>query len=359
MMHRNASYFLQLIKQEQHMNPSAFGKQHGIMLMKYAGISFISGAVNHGFFSGSRSLWTAAIGIVLFVAGAWLEHRASEEKHEQGLFQSLLMGTLLSIGLGFFTGGLQHFPDSPARSAWVVPLGFFISVFALASTLQLRWQRALWIYTLGLGIVISVLSVAAYETFDHHPEWAAGGHSHSDTASAAHDDHKDHAHDSASTPASTPTLQALQVSRSIEVTLLDSMNFTPDSIQVNAGETIRFVVRNKGKLAHEMVLGNAEAIAAHAKEMQAMAAAGNTGHQHEHGGGAGALAVSVPAGEVREWVVKFDEAIELDIACLVPGHYEAGMKGKLNVQAAGAKAAEAVSNKPASPAGHDHSQHKH
>ncbi len=339
------------------MTPTSFGQQHGIMLMKYAGISFISGAVNHGFFSGSRSLWTAAIGIVSFVAGAWLEHRASEEQHPQGLFQSLFMGTLLSIGLGFFTGGLQHFPDSPARSAWVVPLGFFISVIALMSTLQLRWQRALWVYTLGLGTAISALSWVGYQASEQHPEWAAGGHSHGDTASAAHEDHNDHAQDSASTPESAPALQTLQVSRSIEVMLLDSMKFTPDSIQVNAGETIRFVIRNKGKLAHEMVLGNAQAIAAHAKEMQAMAAAGNTGHQH--GGGSGAIAVGVPAGEVREWVVKFDEAIELEIACLVPGHYEAGMKGKLNVQAAGAKATEAVSTQPSSPAAHDHSQHKH
>jgi len=358
----NGSYFEQHLQQARTMNSTSFGKQHGIMLMKYAGISFISGAVNHGFFSGSRSLWTAAIGIVLFVTGAWLEHRASEEQHPQGLFQSLFMGTLLSIGLGFFTGGLQHFPDSPARSAWVVPLGFFISVFALSSTLQLRWQRALWVYTLGLGIVISGLSVVAYETFDHHPEWAAGDHSHGDTVSAAHDDHNDHVHETP-TPVASPSMQALQVSRSIEVTLLDSMKFTPDSIQVSVGETIRFVVRNKGKLAHEMVLGNAQAIAAHAKEMQAMASAGNTGHQHQHGGSASAIAVSVPAGEVREWVVKFDEAIELEIACLVPGHYEAGMKGKLSVQGAGSESATAVAaatiTKPASPAEHDHSQHKH
>jgi uncharacterized cupredoxin-like copper-binding protein len=343
---------------------SSFSKHHGIMLMKYAGISFISGAVNHGFFSGSRSLWTAAIGIVLFVTGAWLEHRASEEGHPQGLFQSLFMGTLLSIGLGFFTGGLQHFPDSPARSAWVVPLGFFISVIALVSTLQLRWQRALWVYTLGLGTAISALCWVGYQAFEQHPEWAAGGHSHGENPSeshdahAANDDHTEHAHET-SPPTATSSIQALQVNRSIEVTLLDSMKFTPNNIQVSAGETIRFVVRNKGKLAHEMVLGNAQDIAAHAKEMQAMAAAGNTGHQHQHGGGAGAIAVSVPAGEVREWVVKFDEAIELEIACLVPGHYEAGMKGKLNVQAADSKATESVSSKPASPAAHDHSQHKH
>ena len=44
-----------------------FQAHHASMLLKYAGISFISGAVNHGFFSGERSLWTAGVGIVLFV----------------------------------------------------------------------------------------------------------------------------------------------------------------------------------------------------------------------------------------------------------------------------------------------------
>jgi uncharacterized cupredoxin-like copper-binding protein len=349
------------------MTPPSFGKQHGIMLMKYAGISFISGAVNHGFFTGARSLWTAAIGIVLFVAGAWLEHRASDEQHPQGLAKSLFMGTLLSIGLGFFTGGLQHFPDSPARSAWVVPLGFFISVIALVSTLQLRWQRALWIYTLGLGTAISALSWVSYQAFEQHPEWAAGGHSHGETDAAAHDDHADHAHADA-TPTSTAnaeatSLQALQVSRSVDVTLLDSMKFTPDNIKIKAGETIRFVVRNKGKLAHEMVIGNAQDIAAHAKEMQEMAASGQQAHQHNHAASGmsamGAIAVSVPAGETREWVVKFDAATELEIACLVPGHFEAGMKGKLIVKSAEANAAAANPVKPTAPAVHDHSQHKH
>jgi uncharacterized cupredoxin-like copper-binding protein len=44
---------------------SSFQQHHGAMLLKYSGISFISGAVNHGFFSGTRSLWTAAIGITV------------------------------------------------------------------------------------------------------------------------------------------------------------------------------------------------------------------------------------------------------------------------------------------------------
>ena len=86
------------------------------MLLKYSGISFISGAVNHGFFSGSRSIWTAAIGIVLFVLGAWLEHRLTDSDSEEprsGLAHTLIWGSLLSIGLGFFTGGLQHFLTHP------------------------------------------------------------------------------------------------------------------------------------------------------------------------------------------------------------------------------------------------------
>ena len=62
------------------------------MLLRYTGISFISGAVNHGFFSGERSLWTAAIGMVLFVLGAVLEHRSTE--HSPNPPQSSLLQTL-------------------------------------------------------------------------------------------------------------------------------------------------------------------------------------------------------------------------------------------------------------------------
>lgn len=82
----------------------AFQHHHGAMLLKYSGISFISGAVNHGFFSGERSLWTAAIRMGLFVLGALLEHRLSDsvdEPVQTDLLHTLAIGALLSIGLGF------------------------------------------------------------------------------------------------------------------------------------------------------------------------------------------------------------------------------------------------------------------
>ena len=316
----------------------AFQHHHGAMLLKYAGISFISGAVNHGFFSGERSLWTAAIGIVLFVLGAALEHRLGDSEAEPaqaGLLRTLVLGALLSIGLGFFTGGLQHFPDSPARSAWVVPLGFFISVLALALSTSHAWHRSTTAYVLVAGTLVSAGSYGAWQWLQRHPEWAATGHSHGDehADASAHDDHG---------MGAAPS--ALVVSRSIEVRMDDQMRFTPANIEVRAGETIRFVVHNAGKTAHEMVLGRDEDIRQHAQAMQQGL---GHGEGHSHGGGA---AITVAAGQTGELVVKFDQASTLEMACLIPGHYEAGMRGTVKVSAAAA---------PAKAAEHDHGTHDH
>lgn len=318
-----------------------FQQQHAAMLLKYSGISFISGAVNHGFFSGERSLWTAAIGMVLFVMGAWMEHRqnpASRQAHAS-LWETLLWGSLLSIGLGFFTGGLQHFPDSPARSAWVVPLGFVLSVAALALNASWAVNRAILVYALVGGLLVSAGSYGAWQWLAQHPEWAATGHAHGERDAHAHGAPGQHAD-----PAAGPT--ALVVSRSITVRMDDQMRFTPASIDVKAGETIRFVVQNAGQVEHEMVLGSAAEIREHAQAMKQ-----GTGHHDDHSHGTGA-AITVAAGGQGELVVKFDQATTLEMACLIPGHYEAGMRGTVKVS-------QALSQPAARRAEHDHSTHRH
>lgn len=309
------------------------------MLLKYSGISFISGAVNHGFFSGERSLWTAAAGIVLFVTGAWMEHRS--QNSTQSLIESLWVGTLLSIGLGFFTGGLQHFPDSPARSAWVVPLGFAISILALMFTLKMRMQRSLMVYSMSLGLAVCAGSWAAYETLVRNPEWAASGHAHG-------------AEDAHVTPANAPMQSALVVDRTLQVDMNDTMRFTPDLLQVAAGETLKLVVHNSGKLPHEMVLGSEAALKAHAIEMKQSA-----GHAdgHAHASGNELLALSVKPGETKEWVIRFDQTQTLQMACLIPGHFEAGMKGQVIVQDKDKPVSSPQAIKPSNA--HDHSNHKH
>jgi uncharacterized cupredoxin-like copper-binding protein len=343
----------QLINQNAQAKPrtdgrmtSSFQHYHGAMLLKYSGISFISGAVNHGFFSGERSLWTALVGMVLFVLGAWLEHRwqpADTDTPPSGLMKTLAIGSLLSIGLGFFTGGLQHFPDSPERSAWVVPLGFFVSVLALGLSTPRQWPRAATVYVLVVGTAFTAGSWAALQWFERHPEWAATGHSHGETA--ATDDHH------GASPKAGVIAQV--VSRSITVNMDDQMRFTPSQIDVHAGETIRFVVTNSGRTAHEMVLGSDEDIRALAEAMKQAAAKGLAhGSDHSHGTGA---AISVAAGQTGELVVTFADATTMQIACLIPGHYEVGMRGTIKVLS-GVTPREPTT-KPA--ADHDHSTHKH
>lgn len=321
------------------MTTVSFQKHHATMLLKYSGISFISGAVNHGFFSGTRSLWTAAMGIVLFVLGAWLEHRQSEPR-SQGLGQALVWGSLLSVGLGFFTGGLQHFPDSPARSAWVVPLGFVLSVLALALSSPNLWRRSASLYVLTGAVLVSAGSWGAYQWLLSHPDFAATGHSHGEASPAEHD--------------ASPLAQV--VSRSIAVQMDDQMRFTPSTIDVQTGETIRFVVRNTGRTAHEMVLGSAADIQAHAEAMKQSSSAGHDA-PHSHGTGA---AITVAAGQTGELVVSFPQAITLQMACLIPGHYEAGMRGTVNISPAGALTKPSAAQAAAQPAAsHDHSGHQH
>jgi uncharacterized cupredoxin-like copper-binding protein len=107
------------------------------------------------------------------------------------------------------------------------------------------------------------------------------------------------------------------------------------------------VVHNAGKVAHELVLGTDADIRAHAEDMKK-----GTDHSHSH---AGAAAISVAPGQTGELVVTFPQTGTLQMACLIPGHYEAGMKGQLKVTGGVASPPTAKAKSPA----HDHSSHKH
>jgi uncharacterized cupredoxin-like copper-binding protein len=112
-----------------------------------------------------------------------------------------------------------------------------------------------------------------------------------------------------------------KVTRDVDVEMNDAMRFKPASIQVKRGETIRFIVRNTGKLKHEMVLGTIKELKEHAELMRKFP-------EMEH---ADPNQVSVEPGKTGELVWQFDRAGTFDFACLVPGHFEAGMVGKVRV----------------------------
>ncbi len=284
-----------------------FAQTHIATLLKYGGISFIAGAVNHGFFSEARSFWTAGFGVLFYLLGAWMEMRARDAQHLRW-GDVLGFGLLSSIGLGFFTGGLQHFPDSPDRSLWVVPLGFVLSGLAMYF-IDWRGQlrvRALVTYGLVSFAVVMTGSATAWSLLQGLPP-SEHSHSHGDAA-AAHDHGA-----AASTNADI---------RTITLTMSDDMRFTPANWQATSGETVRIRVINQGKVRHEFVMGTEAELTAHAAEMKQAGAA-----HHHHSSNT----LSLAAGESGELVWTFTDAGVLQIACFEPGHFEAGMRGSVSV----------------------------
>lgn len=122
---------------------------------------------------------------------------------------------------------------------------------------------------------------------------------------------------------------AAEVNRTITIDMNDDMRFSPASLQARQGETIRFVISNSGKLKHEFVLGTE-------KELRQHYALMNKNPEMEH---SDPNMITLAAGQSGEVLWQFSKAGKIDFACLQPGHYDAGMKGKVQVSKAGTAAA--------------------
>jgi len=127
--------------------------------------------------------------------------------------------------------------------------------------------------------------------------------------------------------------------RTIQVKMSDAMRFSPDLIEVKQGETVRFVIKNDGKMLHEFVLGTKKELDEHAALMLKFP---NMAHEEPY-------MAHVPAGKTGEIVWTFNRAGDFDFACLIAGHYQAGMVGKIKVIAA-----KAMTSKGDGHAAHQH-----
>jgi len=117
--------------------------------------------------------------------------------------------------------------------------------------------------------------------------------------------------------------EAAEVDRSIEIGMGDDMRFVPQQIEVKQGETIRFVHRNGGQMLHEFVLGTRQSLDEHAAMMLRF-----PGMQHDE-----PYMAHVEPGQSMEMIWTFNRAGEFDFACLIAGHYQAGMVGRIRVLA--------------------------
>jgi uncharacterized cupredoxin-like copper-binding protein len=96
----------------------------------------------------------------------------------------------------------------------------------------------------------------------------------------------------------------------------------PGDIAVKRGDTVRFVVRNDGKVMHEMVIGTMAELKEHAELMRKF-----PGMEHDE-----PHMAHVPPGKQGEIVWQFTQPGEFHYACLIPGHMEAGMIAKITVR---------------------------
>jgi uncharacterized cupredoxin-like copper-binding protein len=157
-----------------------------------------------------------------------------------------------------------------------------------------------------LGVVLLALASAAPAHEDEHPKKRASGK----TAAAP----EETAFGRAGDPG--------KITRTVDVTMDDRMRFVPDQVAVRRGDTIRFRVKNEGKVMHEFVLGTMKDLKAHAELMRK-----HPGMEHDEP----YMAHAAP-GKSQVVVWQFTKPGEYHFACLMPGHFEAGMVGRVDAR---------------------------
>ena len=113
-----------------------------------------------------------------------------------------------------------------------------------------------------------------------------------------------------------------KATRTINVDMSDAMRFSPDKLEIKVGETVKFVVRNQGKVLHEMVIGQEKELKEHAELMKRFP---NMEHEEPY-----MAHVSPGKQEVITW--QFTKPGDFMFGCLIPGHFEAGMVGRISVK---------------------------
>ena len=130
-----------------------------------------------------------------------------------------------------------------------------------------------------------------------------------------------HGHDDGGETAIGKPGVAAKASRTITIEMSDAMRFTPSDMEVKRGDTVRFIIKNAGQVKHEFNLGTQEELLEHLEQMKKF-----PGMEHDEPN-----KITLDPGKQGEIVWQFTKAGVVNLGCLIPGHYEAGMKGAIKV----------------------------
>lgn len=109
--------------------------------------------------------------------------------------------------------------------------------------------------------------------------------------------------------------------RTVDIRMTDDMKMAPNHIDVREGETLRIRAINAGKVLHEIVIGTSDELKAHAEMMKKFP---NMEHDEPY-------MAHVSPGQRGEIVWTFNRPGNFEFACLIAGHFEAGMRGTIRV----------------------------
>ena len=174
--------------------------------------------------------------------------------------------------------------------------------------------------TLGFVILGAAITVSASE---NHPHDNADGHHKMMTDHHGNMDHGDgHKMGHGDSLAGQPGKES-DVNRSIEVEASDNMRFSHTPFNIKDGETIKFIVTNRGAIPHEFSIGTKDEHVAHGEMMMA-----NPNMHH----GPGGSSITIKPGETETLIWSFEKAKEVEAACNIPGHYAAGMHSSITIK---------------------------
>jgi uncharacterized cupredoxin-like copper-binding protein len=159
----------------------------------------------------------------------------------------------------------------------------------------------------NLPLILSVALALGAST----PAWSHGDAAHAKPTSSIKKEQKDWG----------IAGDAKAVKRTITLTMSDTMRFTPDTITVKQGETIKIVLKNGGAQLHELVIGTKKELEEHAALMVKFPTMEHSEPYMAH----------IAPGKTGHIIWHFNKPGNFDFACLIPGHYQAGMVGKITV----------------------------
>ncbi|WP_434355732.1 cupredoxin family protein [Parasalinivibrio latis] len=170
--------------------------------------------------------------------------------------------------------------------------------------------------TIAVALAFTLLSGFAQAGGKHNEGHGTGQKQHMDMMEDMMHSHGSEGHSSVGMPG-----HAADVTKTVEISMLDTMRFTPENFSVKSGETVRLFIKNEGLIPHELVIGTKEEMSEHAEMMRKMPKMQHTETNM----------ISLKPGQISSLIWKFGKSGDVDFACLIPGHLEAGMIGKVSV----------------------------